>query len=137
MAATLHVLVVEDDPVTAFNIEHALRRSPEVATLTHASDGRDALDRLRRGRLVGARVVVLTDLSMPRMSGFELAAAIRADPRLRGLPILVLTTSTAEADRAAARALGVDAYIVKSDTSAPLAEVRAWLGNYAAGLAAA
>ncbi len=126
----IDVLLVDDDPLTAFNTERALRRSQEVATVTIAVDGREAFDLLKSGALRG-NVVVLTDLSMPRMSGLELAAAIRGVPRLRKIPIVVLTTSTEAADRQAALAMHVTGFFVKSVASPHLDEMRQWLRTYA------
>lgn len=128
MPRRLHVLLVEDDELTALNTRRALRRSPAVAAITLATDGRDALDRLQRGDLPAERLVVVTDLSMPRMAGLELVAAIRLDPTLADLLVAVLTTSNDEADRAGASALRFAAYFVKAGV-APLDELVAWLGS--------
>jgi CheY-like chemotaxis protein len=127
VSRTIHVLLVEDDPLTAFNTKRSLRRRPEITSITVAVDGREALDLLRGGTLAGDGLVVLTDLSMPRMSGLELAAAIRADPALQDLPIVVLTTSADDADRAAALALHVAGYFVRSAAVSDLDQVVASL----------
>jgi CheY-like chemotaxis protein len=132
----IHVLLVEDDPLTAFNTRRALRQSPDVGAITIAIDGRDALDRLRSGALADARIVILTDLSMPRMSGLELVAAVRAEPRFHALPIVVLTTSTDDADRLAALAMHVAGYFVKSAISGHLDAFLAWLAAWRAAPAA-
>jgi CheY-like chemotaxis protein len=126
----IHVLLVEDDELIALNTRRALRRAQDIATVTLAIDGRDALDWLHRQSLTRDLVVVITDLSMPRMSGLELIAAIRAEPGLCALPVVVLTTSTEDRDRQAALALQVDGYFVKSSVSAPLEEMLAWLRGY-------
>ena len=118
MPPRIHVLLVEDDELAVFNTVRALRRAPGVAGVTVAIDGRDAYERLRRGGLTGDRLVVLTDLSMPRMSGLELAAALRAEPTLCEVPIVVFTNSTDDADRVAALALHVAGYFAKSSESA-------------------
>ena len=123
MPNSIDVLMVEDDPLTAFNTRRALRRSARIKSVAVAIDGHDALDQLRRGLHTSIRLVILTDLSMPRMSGLELAAAIRAEPSLRALRIVVLTTSGDEVDRAAAAALQVAGYFVRNATPAHLDEV--------------
>lgn len=124
------MLLVEDDELVAFNTRRALRRSGVVAAVTLAADGREALDRLLGGGLTGHMLVVITDLQMPRLSGLELVAAIRAEPALRALPVVVLTTSTEDADRAAALALGVAGYFVKSSARAPLDDLLHWVLGY-------
>jgi CheY-like chemotaxis protein len=132
MSPPAHVLLVEDDPLTVFNTTRALRASRDVLSITAAVDGRDALDRLRSGAFAGQRLVVLTDLSMPRMSGLELVAAMRDEPTLRDLPVVILTNSYDDADRRAARALNVDHYILKTASCRHLRRVAAWLRDYCA-----
>jgi CheY-like chemotaxis protein len=127
-----HVLLVEDDPLTVFNTERSLRASADVGDITVAADGRDALERLRSGVFAGERLVVLTDLSMPRMSGLELVAAMREEPALQKLPVVIITRSTDEADRRAARALKVAGYIVKGDGGRHVSQMLAWLHGYGA-----
>lgn len=131
----MHVLLVEDDPLTALVTARALRQVPAVATVTIAIDGQDAFDRLRSGAIGPERLVILTDLSMPRMSGLELVAAIATLPELRGQPVAVLTTSNDPADRAAALALHVAGYFVKSAGRGYLDAMLAWLRTYGASLA--
>ncbi len=108
-----HVLLVEDDPLSVLNTERSLRKSDDVHSVTVAVDGRDALDRLRSGAFAGVRVVILTDLSMPRMSGLELVSAMRAEPALCHMPVVILTSSQAEQDIVKAYDLHANAYISK------------------------
>jgi CheY-like chemotaxis protein len=130
MAVPVHVLLVEDDPLTVFNTTRSLRTSQDVHSVTVAVDGRDALDRLRSGAFNGRRVVILTDLSMPGMSGLELVAAMREEPTLRELPVVIVTNSNDDADRSAARELDVADYIVKSAGFRYFEEMLAWLRSY-------
>lgn len=130
MPRAVHVLLVEDDPLTVLNIQRLLLRTDEVASVTVAVDGREALDLLRGGTLPRDRLLVITDLSMPRMSGLELLSAIRLDPDLRSLPVVVLTTSSEDGDRQAAFAMQVAGYFVKCHTMQPFDEMLTWLRRY-------
>jgi CheY-like chemotaxis protein len=126
----VHVLLVEDDPLTVLNVRRLLLRTDEVATVTVAVDGREALDLLLGGTLPRDRMLVITDLSMPRMSGLELLYAIRRDAGLSHLPVVVLMTSSDGADRQAAFALQVAGYFVKAHALQPLQEMMTWLRGY-------
>lgn len=128
-----NVLLVEDDPLTAFNTARALRQSANVGIVTVATDGLEAFELLRSGTLPPGLLLVLTDLSMPRMSGLELTAAIRNDPQLKDQPVVVLTTSVERSDREAAEALGVRGFFVKPH----LTEFLAWLAGFCGGVAPA
>jgi chemosensory pili system protein ChpA (sensor histidine kinase/response regulator) len=74
-----------------------------------AKDGLDAL------QLVAERIpdVILLDIEMPRMDGFEFAKNLKADPKLAHIPIIMITSRTAEKHRNRASELGVDAYLGK------------------------
>ncbi len=127
-----NVLLVEDDPLTAFNTARALRQSANVGIVMVASDGLEAFEMLRSGTLPPGALLVLTDLSMPRMSGLELAAAIRNDPTLKDQPVVVLTTSVERSDREAAAALGVRAFFRKPHLTEFLAWLAVFCGSHAA-----
>jgi two-component system, response regulator len=93
--------------------EHNISNSVDVAR-----DGAEALDYLyKRGafaaRQNGNPVLVLLDLKMPRVDGMEVLRVVKADPRLRTIPIVVLTSSREEQDVARSYELGVNAYVVK------------------------
>ncbi len=80
------VLVVDDEPSVRSLFEEALSESGH--TVAVAENGTDALDQLRDGRLP---CVVLTDVRMPGMDGFELSRAVAEDPQLASIPIVVMT----------------------------------------------
>jgi CheY-like chemotaxis protein len=109
----IHLLLVEDDDLDVMNVHRALAQAPEIASITVARDGVDALKMLRSGDLPIERLVVLVDLRMPRMSGLDLLKELRADARLKRVPTVVLTTSDDPHDRDAAFCLGVAGYFVK------------------------
>ena len=108
----IHLLLVEDDDLDVMNVHRALAQAPEIASITVARDGVEALRMLRAGELPMERLVVLLDLRMPRMSGLDLLKEMRADPRLKRVPNVILTTSDDPHDRAAAFCLGAAGYFV-------------------------
>ena len=104
--------------------------------LTFVEDGVELLDLLkRRGRFAGGvrpprPSMILLDLNMPRMDGREALQAIKADPELRQIPVVVMTTSVAEADVCASYDIGANSYIVKPVTFHGLVELLRDLGRY-------
>lgn len=112
-AQRIHLLLVEDDDLDVMNVHRALAQAPEIASITVARDGIEALKLLRAGELPMERLVTVIDLRMPRMSGLDLLKELRADPRLKRIPAVVLTTSDDPHDRDAAFCLGAAGYFVK------------------------
>jgi chemosensory pili system protein ChpA (sensor histidine kinase/response regulator) len=107
-AAAPPTVLVVDDSLTVRKITGRLLAREGYRVLT-AKDGVDALEQL-------ADIlpdVVLADIEMPRMDGFDLARAIRADARLRHLPIVMITSRIADKHRDYAREIGVDHYLGK------------------------
>ncbi len=102
-----HVLVVDDDPRNLFVITAALEQ--HGATVENALNGHRALDLLATLR----PDLVLMDIMMPEMDGYKTIAAMRADPRLAGVPILALTAKALPSDREQALAAGADDYLAK------------------------
>ena len=78
----------------------------------------------------GPRRLILLDLNMPKMNGLEFLRALRADPALRSLSVVVLTTSDDERDRIEAYNLNVAGYILKPVTFTAFVEVMATLNTY-------
>ena len=112
----LHFLLVEDDDDHATIMIRTLRQNRIASTIDRVSDGAEALSYLRQEGQYAEKLrpnVVLLDLKLPRMDGHEVLAAIKADPRLRSIPVVVLTTSDAEVDRARAYDLHANSYLVK------------------------
>jgi CheY-like chemotaxis protein len=112
-AQQIHLLLVEDDDLDVMNVHRALSQAPEIASITVARDGLEALRILRAGELPLERLVILLDLRMPRMSGLDVPRELRLDPRLKRVPNVVLTTSDDPHDRELAFSLGVAGYFVK------------------------
>lgn len=101
------ILIVEDNPVNQKLIAFLLAR----ATYTYeiAENGLVALEKLRRGSFR----LVLMDMMMPVMNGFEAVKAIRADEKLRHLPVIALTANALKGEEEKCRAAGCDGYIAK------------------------
>ena len=95
-----------------------------------ASNGIEALEKLRDGSIPTARRLVLLDLNMPRMNGIEFLREVRQDPQLAPTPVVVLTTSNDERDRVDAYDLNVAGYLLKPVTFANFCEVMAALDKY-------
>src|SRR5258707_4043607 len=102
----IHLLLVEDDDLDVMNVHRALSQAPEIASITVARDGIEALRMLRAGDLPLERLVILLDLRMPRMSGLDLLKELPGDPRLNRVPNVILTTSDDPDDRDSAVLLG-------------------------------
>ena len=103
------VLICEDS-FTTRELERSIFEAAGYQ-VTVASDGADGLSRLREGLRVDA---VVTDVQMPRMSGFELTRAIKGDPHLGGVPVIIVTSLEREEEKAEGIDAGADAYITKS-----------------------
>jgi two-component system chemotaxis sensor kinase CheA len=106
-AAPATVLVVDDSAVTR-TLEKSILEAAGYQVRV-APDGAAALDLLGREPCD----LVVTDIEMPRLDGFSLTARIRADERLRGLPVVLVTSLDSEDDRRRGVEVGADAYIVK------------------------
>ena len=102
------LVLVVDDSITVRRVTQRLLKR-EGFRVALASDGLQALERLQEEK----PAVVLSDIEMPRMDGFDLVRNIRADARLRDLPVVMITSRIAEKHRELARELGVDHYLGK------------------------
>lgn len=118
------VLLVEDDPVAAALVRHRLARDGFV--VDWLTDGEAGWDAVRRGRYD----LVLTDVKVPGMDGFELLGRIRESEALRALPVILLTSLGREEEVLRGFRLGADDYILKPFSPAELtARVRRILGG--------
>ncbi|WP_394755503.1 Hpt domain-containing protein [Rhodoferax sp.] len=102
------LVLVVDDSITVRRVTQRLLKR-EGFRVALATDGLQALERLQEEK----PAVVLSDIEMPRMDGFDLARNIRGDAKLRDLPIIMITSRIAEKHRERARELGVDHYLGK------------------------
>jgi CheY-like chemotaxis protein len=108
------ILHVEDNPDDVMLMNLAFNRAGIAARLHVVNDGDEAIAALEEGTLNGgAPVCVLLDVKLPRVSGLEVLAWIRNQPRLRRLPVILLTSSSQTADINRAYDLGANSFLVK------------------------
>lgn len=117
-AKVKRILLVEDSEHDIELTLAALEAHNVANEVDTARDGAEALDYLyRRGAFVSRSnelpVVVLLDLKMPRVDGLEVLRQIKADPELKKIPVVMLTSSREEQDLVRSYELGVNAYVVK------------------------
>jgi two-component system, response regulator len=119
MSDAFEILIVEDNPL---DLEMTLRglRKANIANRIHvARDGAEALEFLfcegayADRRIEDAPRLVLLDLKLPKVDGLEVLARLKGDPRTRGIPVVMLTSSKQQSDLVESYQLGVNSYIVK------------------------
>jgi CheY-like chemotaxis protein len=126
----LNILLVEDDEVDVMNVRRAFAKSHIVNPLFVASDGLEALEKLRSREIPTERRLVLLDLNMPRMNGIEFLRELRQSPELCATTVVVLTTSNDERDKVEAYNLNVAGYLLKPVTFDNFCEVMVALNKY-------
>ncbi len=112
----IEILLVEDNPADVRLTQEALREGKVKNSLNVARDGAEALAFLRReGPHAGAPRpdLILLDLNLPKKDGREVLAEIKADDELKRIPVVVLTTSSAELDILKSYSLHANCYITK------------------------
>jgi two-component system, chemotaxis family, response regulator Rcp1 len=114
-ATPVRILLVEDSSDDVLLTRKALRKAKVANEVSVASTGERALDYLRSrlGTPSEDTDLVLLDLNLPGMDGHEVLREIKGDPKLRELPVIVLTTSAEQRDVAAAYGSHVNAYVTK------------------------
>ena len=128
-AVAAPLVLVVDDSLTVRRVTQRLL-SREGYRVTTAKDGLDALEKLAEE----TPVVLLSDIEMPRMDGFDLARNVRADARWAGLPIIMITSRIAQKHREHAAQLGVNHYLGKPYSEDDLIGL---VGQYAGQVAVA
>lgn len=124
----ISILMVDDDPDDRMLAQDAFDECRIANPLEVLEDGDALLRRLHSSPLLPD--LILLDLNMPRKSGLEALTEIKADPRLRHIPIIVLTTSDSDDDVAAAYQLGASSYITKPVTFDGLVDVMRTIKSY-------
>lgn len=130
------ILVVEDEPDAITLLRHAFEKTGIANPIATVHDGEQAIAYLKgEGRYADRLahplpLLVLLDLKLPRCSGLEVLEWIRAQPALRGLPVIVLTSSKERTDVRRAYAAGANSYLVKPSSLHRLIELAAAFREY-------
>ena len=131
--APFSILLVDDDDVAAEAVVRGLAKNSMHCPIAVAEDGKAALQVLH-GTHPTTRIakpyLVLLDLNMPRMNGFEFLRELRMDKELRGTVVFVLTTSGSDAERARAYEENIAGYILKSAVGPQLRGLARFLEEY-------
>lgn len=134
---TMNILLVEDDDVAAEAVIRSIKKNSLNFPVTIAVDGIDALQILRDElpeRKIQRPFLVLLDLNMPRMNGFEFLQEVRSDDKLRDIVVFVLTTSDADSDRSRAYHENIAGYMVKSAVGPQFAKLTSLLDSYSSSV---
>jgi len=132
-AQPVEVLLVEDNPNDLELALHAFQKHKFANRIEVARDGQEALDYLLggNGRTAGVLPkVILLDLKLPKVDGLQVLREIRANPGLKHLPVVILTSSRQERDIVESYDLGVNSYIVKPVDFDQFVETVQTLGLY-------
>jgi len=130
------ILLVEDDPAHAEVVRRNLSDSRYTNSLMHVSDGQAALDYLFHREEFSTPGtsprpgLILLDLRLPKVDGLEVLQAIKSDDRLSRIPVVMLTTSSSEADMTKAYAFRANSYLVKPADCQRFGELIEAVGYY-------
>ena len=136
IAKPITILYADDDAEDRMLVKDAWAENRLANELHFVEDGEELMDYLRRRgqytHLANQPLpgMVLLDLNMPRKDGREALQEIKADPRLRSIPVVILTTSKADEDILRAYDLGVNSFILKPVTFDSLVEITRTLSKY-------
>ena len=131
----VEILLVEDSVADAEMTLRTLKRRGIVNDVAWVRDGVEALEFLNcegeyAGRPQGNPKLVLLDLKMPRMDGLQVLEKMKQDPRMRAIPVVMMTSSREEGDMLSSYNLGVNSYVVKPVNFDEFAETVAQVGMY-------
>lgn len=129
---TRPILLIEDNEDDVFLMMRSFRKYHFVNEIVVASDGVEALDHLfgRNGREVLNPMLILLDLTLPRMGGLDVLKEIKNSTETHFIPVVILTSSSAQNDMVEGYDLGVNSYIVKPVDFMKFAEITQHLDNY-------
>ncbi len=129
------ILIADDDSDDRLFMERALRQSGYTQLIQFVEDGEELMEYLyRKGRYAEQNApwpdLLILDLNMPRKNGFQALGEIKDDVRLRRLPVVVMTTSSAEEDVLKTYNLGVNSFVTKPFNFNRLVEMVTSLKTY-------
>lgn len=129
------ILIADDDADDRMFLEQAMRQNGYAHTIRFVEDGEELMDYLhRKGRYDEANApwpnLLILDLNMPRKNGFQALEEIKDSPRLRRLPVVVMTTSSADEDVVKTYNLGVNSFVTKPFNFNRLVEMVGALKTY-------
>jgi CheY-like chemotaxis protein len=130
------ILHVEDDPNDVLLLEHACRKAAVECDIRRVADGDEAVAYLRGVKPFANRAefplprLILLDLKMPRMNGFDVLMWLREQEALRVIPVVVLSSSNHDADLHKAYELGVNSYLMKPVSFDSLVEIVKVINDY-------
>jgi CheY-like chemotaxis protein len=136
--AVLHVLYVEDEECDRMFMEAAFRKAGMGEALRAVVDGREAMEYLGGNGAYADRsrhpmpALVLLDLNLPMVSGFDVLKWMRGRPEIAALPVMIFSSSSKEEDRVKARELGASEFVEKPSSAMRFGDVveelrRKWL----------
>lgn len=139
VSKAITILMADDDPDDRVLTKDALEENRLANDLHFVEDGEELMDYLyQRGKYDDTNSprpgLILLDLNMPKKDGREALAEIKADPKLKQIPVIVLTTSKAEEDILKTYDLGVSSFITKPVTFEDLVYVTKAIGTYWFGI---
>lgn len=119
MDQEVEILIIEDNPEDAELAIRALKKNHLANNIVHLTDGVQALDFIfGKGAYAGRNIlqlpkVILLDIKMPKVNGIEVLQRVKADPYMRAIPVVMLTSSAEDPDIKKCYELGANSYIVK------------------------
>lgn len=108
-----YILIIEDNAF--INSAYGTKFNRENIPYKIAVDGEEALKKLE-DEIAGPPAVIILDIILPKKNGFEVLSVIKSDPRIKMIPVIVLTNLSQEIERRRAMELGASEYLVKADT---------------------
>ena len=132
----INILLVEDDEAHAEIVRRNLATNRVANRIHHVADGQAALDFLHQQEAFAEPAdaprpdLVLLDLRLPKVDGLDVLKAVKADPELGSIPVVILTTSSAESDKARAYACQANSYLVKPVELRQFTELMGAFGYY-------
>lgn len=112
----VNILLIEDDSLDIMHVERTFKKLNIIHKLYVAKNGQEALSLLKGEgveKVYPLPSLIMLDINMPKMDGFEFLSILRSDEELKDIKVFIMTTSNQEEDKNMAKALGVSGYIVK------------------------